>query len=374
MVALPALSRKVVYIDQFAISNMMKTLNRAHGHHARAADDPFWRQLFERLDRLVQLQLVVCPFSEVHISESVVSPDGAALRKMYERLSLMVGFEFSGAIAERQLRTALDAWLENRTPAHDLAPQTGTRGGLQNWKEFPLISARFIYPPELVAAIRAFRDGVKEKIEALFDEFARQPRREPFDAWFRHERAIGGRAVLEAAQLYMHRLQEIAAGRESRVYNSVAWKYFVLIAERVTRERLTEHEFAARAATFLTSDAYKDVPAHRIQALAWAALDQTVSGGQKQRHYAGMSNDIQILTLMPFCDAMFIDNGCRAMWEKVPRHYRRSYERTNLFSYNIRDKFMDYLDKIEAQANPAILGASREVYGEPEPFTAMYER
>ena len=95
MFPLPGLSRKVVYIDQFAISNMMKTLNRAHGHHARDADDPFWRRLFERLDRLVQLQLVICPFSEVHTNESVVSPDGAALRAMYERLSLLVGFEFS---------------------------------------------------------------------------------------------------------------------------------------------------------------------------------------------------------------------------------------------------------------------------------------
>ncbi|MGB2714841.1 MAG: hypothetical protein WBC51_11710, partial [Vicinamibacterales bacterium] len=253
MIPLPALLRKVVYIDQFAISNMMKTLNRAHGHHARAAGDPFWRRLFERLDRLVQLQLVICPFSEVHINESVVSPDGAALRVMYERLSLMVGFEFGSVIAERQLRMALDAWLENRTPHHDSTPDTGTRGGLQEWKEFPLISARSVYPDEVVAGIRAFRDGVKAKVEALFDDFARETRAEPFDRWLRHERAIGGRAVLEAAQLYARRLQEIEAGRASRLYNSLGWKYYALIAERVGREGLTEREFATKVATFLVS-------------------------------------------------------------------------------------------------------------------------
>jgi transcription elongation factor Elf1 len=39
--ALPPLSRKVVYIDQFAISDMMKTLNAEHPRHAEAAANPF---------------------------------------------------------------------------------------------------------------------------------------------------------------------------------------------------------------------------------------------------------------------------------------------------------------------------------------------
>jgi len=38
----------VVYIDQFAISDMMKTLNVEHPHHADATANLFWRELSRR--------------------------------------------------------------------------------------------------------------------------------------------------------------------------------------------------------------------------------------------------------------------------------------------------------------------------------------
>jgi hypothetical protein len=71
--ALPDLSRKVLYVDQFVISNMMKALDGTHPRHQATAADPLWRTLFERLDRLVKLQVVICPPSDVHRSESLVT-------------------------------------------------------------------------------------------------------------------------------------------------------------------------------------------------------------------------------------------------------------------------------------------------------------
>src|SRR3989304_2807951 len=49
-IGLPEIKKKVIYIDQFAISNMMKVLNPAVKGHELAATDPFWRELFELLD------------------------------------------------------------------------------------------------------------------------------------------------------------------------------------------------------------------------------------------------------------------------------------------------------------------------------------
>lgn len=56
---LPNLSKSVVYLDQMAISNMMKALNPSAKGHDRAVRDGFWRPLFEKLDRLSKLQLLV---------------------------------------------------------------------------------------------------------------------------------------------------------------------------------------------------------------------------------------------------------------------------------------------------------------------------
>jgi hypothetical protein len=39
---------------------------------------------------------------------------------------------------------------------------------------------------------------------------------------------------------------------------------------------LTQQDYAKRVARFLAWDAYKDIPAHPIQAVAWAAIDQAV--------------------------------------------------------------------------------------------------
>ena len=57
------------------------------------AADPFWQTLFERLDRLVKLQLVICPHSDVHRHESLVSGHYEALKRMTEQLSYKVGFD-----------------------------------------------------------------------------------------------------------------------------------------------------------------------------------------------------------------------------------------------------------------------------------------
>jgi hypothetical protein len=60
------LKKKVIYVDQFAISNMMKALDVTARGHDRARADAFWLALFEALERVCKLQLAICPDSEQH--------------------------------------------------------------------------------------------------------------------------------------------------------------------------------------------------------------------------------------------------------------------------------------------------------------------
>ena len=60
---LPDIRKKIVYIDQFAVSNIMKVLSPDGKGHERAASEPLWKELFETLGVLCHLQLVVCPDS-----------------------------------------------------------------------------------------------------------------------------------------------------------------------------------------------------------------------------------------------------------------------------------------------------------------------
>jgi hypothetical protein len=64
---------------------------------------------------------------------------------------------------------------------------------------------------------------------------------------------------------------------------------------------------------------------------------------------------------------MFVDNGCRALWMKIPTKYRKPYK-AKMFSYNTRQEFLAYLRDIQDHADPAIVECVHQVYGEPTPF------
>ncbi len=60
---LPKLRKKIIYLDQFVISNLMKLKNPATKGHAAVAADPFWRELHCLLFQLRHLQMICCPDS-----------------------------------------------------------------------------------------------------------------------------------------------------------------------------------------------------------------------------------------------------------------------------------------------------------------------
>src|SRR5258708_3053049 len=67
---LPELHKKIIYLDQFVISEMMKAIHEKLGKTGRV--DPFWLRLFEKLGRLSHLQLIICPDSHYHQQESLL--------------------------------------------------------------------------------------------------------------------------------------------------------------------------------------------------------------------------------------------------------------------------------------------------------------
>jgi hypothetical protein len=69
---LPDVEKTVVYLDQMAISNMTKIL---HPQLAVGRTiDPFWREMFERIDLPCKLQVLVCPDSQPHREQSALAP------------------------------------------------------------------------------------------------------------------------------------------------------------------------------------------------------------------------------------------------------------------------------------------------------------
>src|SRR5216684_3144705 len=111
-VCLPEIRKRIVYVDQLAFSNIMKSLNPDVKGYERAVAEPFWKELFEMLGVVRHLQLVACPDSREHEHESLASPFYAALKRTYEHFSGGVSFHDAETIKIRQTVKLARAWLE----------------------------------------------------------------------------------------------------------------------------------------------------------------------------------------------------------------------------------------------------------------------
>lgn len=82
---LPALRKKLVYLDQMAASAMAKTLDPVWAAKS-GRQNPLWPKMFDALERAFKLQLIVCPQSPVHEKESALASQPTMLRALHGHL------------------------------------------------------------------------------------------------------------------------------------------------------------------------------------------------------------------------------------------------------------------------------------------------
>jgi hypothetical protein len=211
-----------------------------------------------------------------------------------------------------------------------------------------IVSVSSRYPPETIQAIRYSRD---RHHEALAD-------------WFEQCRARTQKSFQYAFNIQRDRC------RDSLLHNGCGWIHDVLKAHGVK-----EAEVGDQTLAFLNSDIFRDTPFNRISTRLFAMIAYRAANGQKRPPGRGIGNDIDVVSsLMPYCDAMFIDNECRGLLSNVPKKYALGYT-TRIFSRGNGDEFLDYIKSIEAAADPTILREVRAVYGDdwPTPFLRIYE-
>ena len=99
----------------------------------------------------------------------------------------------------------------------------------------------------------------------------------------------------------------------------------------------------------------------------YASLSRKAASGQKRMPNQGTANDVEIVsTLLPYCDAMFVDNECRALLQDIPKSHKLPYP-CRVFCPNTGAEFIRYLSEIRDSATPDHLRLVEEVYG-PDPL------
>jgi hypothetical protein len=373
---LPELRKKIIYLDQFVISNLMKLEHPATKGHAAVAADPFWRELHDIVFQLRNLQMICCPDSGSHEGESRTSPFNAELKQTYESLSGGITFEAFDSIKSKQIGELALAWAEGREPAFDFDPRGILSSDPNKWNErFYIVFGDNPFISE--ARLRQVRIELHANIARLFrDIWAIEGH--SFEYWYELERTGFQGHLLKAAVKHKREREEAVfscrPGEEPPL--EVLGKILPSFPEGVIASidhvmqfprnggMRSREERAELGRSFLLRNRIADAPFVKMQSLMFAAIAMRAAQGQKEPPNEGTTTDIDTVAhLLPYCDAMFMDNGCRSLLLDVPTALRPP-ETGKVFSLNVKAQFLDYLLSIRDGISAEHVQAIREVYGD----------
>ena len=361
---LPELRKKIIYLDQFVFSNFTKMLSPNAPGHSRAKAEPFWREVFESIGVLCQMQLVVCPDSTEHLDESVISPFYEELKHTYEHFSTGISFTRPAIIQEGQLMVAFSAHLNGRKPAFDLNPERVTSGKLHGWNDRIFVTVDGMISG-YKQAIKQGRRQAQSYLARIFKEWRKGG--ETFAQAFEREKAAYSTETVKAYEKDRQKLMLVLAGQLPATFeNFLGSANGSLVQELVSAAKvagLSPDQATEAVQSFFQSGAINETPANIIGASMWASLAMQAAAGQKTPPDEGMMTDINIASaLLPYCDALFVDRKCRSLLADIPKSHKLPYP-CRVFSMANKNEFLQYLRDIRASATPEHIALLQEVYG-----------
>lgn len=351
---LPKLDKKVIYLDQFVISNMMFSLDRSSKSHGRSTHHDFYRDLFKKLDTLGKKQLIVCPESEFHRYESLPKEYYDSLRRMYKLLSYGVRSSAVNEICRSQILEAFGWWVDGKAVrASQYDKDCFLRGDRTAWTGHFSVTIKQRISSSFLEGLRKQREAVDTDIKEVFERW-RTERGKEFVEWVAEETLGKARCCIHDVVL-MEQLRDKLRDRDSG-----------------------EDEWFDKISEFFRSEHFQEVISSKLAAMMWATVaHRAANGGQKKPPTRGFSNDVGFISsFLPYCDAMFVDKECHGILDdKFMRDTVEQFCDTKVFSLRNKASFVEYLDRVETEASQQHMGLLDEVYGDAylKPYVGLYD-
>lgn len=371
---LPDIKKKIIYLDQQIISNMVKSLIPDFSKQI----DPFYFEAFKKLDRLSKLQLIICPDSEFHEDESELSKFPTEHKRVYELLSHGTSFKTKWEILRFQVMEHFKNWNAGEIlPETKMPIEKVVYGNVHDWCDRMIITT--------TSSVKDLREElIKNKVSAYG---ALEPAlkgwsnagTQPFEYWYPGELGHWGPNFLDAYTQWGKDLKDILDGKTPFDYFKATLSPFGTIGQSI----LTELQKTGKSgqdlldsfSAFSTGPSLENVPFIRINAMVFAMVASKVSYGMKPSNITPsfMNDSLMIATVLPFCDAIFTENFLGNLLREPPLNSCLQ-NMPNVFSISSKDQFLAYLDQIEANAPKWHLAYVKQVYGEDwgKPFVSVF--
>ena len=359
---LPNLKKKVIYLDQNAISNIFRISSQ---NSARSgSNDELWNKIIDLSRRTFLLQQIVFPLSDIHRDETLVYIHSESLNLAHEMLSGDVSFVDSEKIIISQTLDFLEKFLSGEPPPKiDFDIEEAIEGSKDTWMPDLHVTAS-MNMSVFADQIRSERDAIGPAYENLLRYWEEQ--RPSFQTALRTELDGYGTENKKALQAIA---KELATAIERgdldasmRATSKRLYKQFILLCDHIEQAGYSRKEAILKIFDFWSWEGNTQLPHNKISSYLFAALARRISSGQRKHPGVSIFNDFRVIsTYAPYVDAMFLDNECANLLNEEPLKTELALS-SKIFSAKSGDRFIAYLEQIEANTPGEVRAWASEIY------------
>lgn len=341
---LPAVRKKILYLDQFFFSSAF-----------RERDSRFVKAV-EQIRQNSDHQLLVSPFSSIHEDETHQwrGYDGKNKEDLMEFIKATSrGHEFEPAydVEQTQIVRAFKSFLAGNPAAFEIKRQDALERNIDEWDDYFRIDVgRYMGDIELK------RDLKRQSVEELANIFPgwRQSTN-TFDQDVAIEMQAASKGYIESYFKYAARL---ARGDHTALIDSPIVSMVVESLLYCLPDNIPMEERLNRVDTFFKSAHFTEIPYQWLFARIYATLkDMVKRGAYADRNDAiqrlsGFFQDVEhVSTYAPYCDAFVMDKAMASLVADPHVGLENRYG-VKVFCLNNWDQFLTWLDTLEANMTP----------------------
>ena len=377
---LPELSKRFLLLDQFVFSNIAKAIDpKFNKSRMTELDYKFYRKLFAKLERLFRYQLIICPNTQIHRNESIISEDYEKFKIVWKHLSSDIELIGPDIVYCRQVWDSFNRWESGGDKkAYKNDPSEIYDRTFNVWMDPIRISLDLPKDPGLVNELQHNREKRKEWLDSVFKQW-KTDKSLTFKDWYNEEIA-GSIKVLEdqlkrQIQIYLELAKDPNSHNSFELIGNGKANLLLRMLNLLRETETDEEVVYSRLREFFGSDYYRDLPVVRIESALWAGLAHQICHGGMSFPNESIFNDFRsISAYLPFIDLIIVDRQCYNILSQNPVRDFLSIP-TKVFSLGQKDEILEYLDQIESDASTEIKDQVHTLYGEHwlKPYFSIIE-
>jgi hypothetical protein len=349
------LEKEILYLDQFFLS------------HAFRAELPEFVDAARLIGELAHAQLLVCPFSRTHETETHQwrHPQQQRLWEFIKQTSRGQKFEPEYELRHKQIFRGFERFLSSDKSAFLVDIGDALHSELNTWDEYFWIDVP--RTPDNVEQKRKLKKQSVDNLVNLFGDWRKST------TTFEEDRRIEYLAAAKSyLQCYMEMVNRLARGDFMATIDSPIETLVVEGLMLVDSDTLDKPHRLKRIIDYFESPYFEEVPSEWISSGLFAVLKDRVKRGQYQNSHkakdrlSGFFYDVEFISAYaPYCQVMFVDN---AMLDFVNDKLLDLSSRlgTKFFARSNWSEFLTYLESLGAKMTPELQNALDLVYPRSE--------